>query len=81
MSSDGDSVRVRDYSLASNDTAQPIKNVVKDIHKSSFVTGGLIYNLVSSGALEEIIRASAIEWYNFTVLSAILNLISFSCVK
>lgn len=58
LSSEGDSVRVRDYSLASNDTAQSIKNVAKDTRKSSFATKELIYNLVSSGALEEIIRAS-----------------------
>jgi hypothetical protein len=57
MSSDGDSVRVRDYSLASNDTPQSIKNVARDIHKSSFATSELIHNLVNSGAFEEIIQA------------------------
>jgi hypothetical protein len=58
MSSDDNSVRVHDYSPASNDAAQSIKNVTRDIRKSSFVTRDLVHNLVSSGAFEEIIRAS-----------------------
>ena len=58
MSTDDNSVRVHDYSLASNDTAQLIKNVASDIRKSSSATRDLVHNLVSSGAFEEIIRAS-----------------------
>ena len=54
MSSDDDSVRVHDYSLASNDTAQSTKNIAGDIRKSSFDTTELIHALVSSGAFEEI---------------------------
>lgn len=55
--SDDDSVRVHDYSLASNDTAQSIKNIAGDIGKSSYATNELIHTLVSSGAFEEIARA------------------------
>ena len=57
MSSDDNSVRVHDYSLASKDAAQSIKNVTGDIRKSSFATKELIHTLVSIGAFEEIARA------------------------
>ncbi len=44
MSSDDDSVRVHEYSLASIDTAQSIKNIAGEIRKSSFATRYIRYS-------------------------------------
>src|SRR5438034_9014780 len=55
-SSDDNSVRIRDYSNASDQTEESIKNVAKGIRESSSSVRELILALTRSGAIEEIAR-------------------------
>src|SRR5919108_5887780 len=56
-SSNDNSVRIHDYSNTSDQAAESIKNVAKDIHESSSTVGELILTLIRSGAIEEMARA------------------------
>jgi methyl-accepting chemotaxis protein len=56
MSSNDDSVRIRDYSTTSDQTEESIKNVAKGIRDSSSSVRELILALTRSGAIEEIAR-------------------------
>jgi gas vesicle protein len=55
-SPDDNSVRIHDYSNTSDQAAESIKNVSKDIRESSSSLRELILTLIRSGAMEEMVR-------------------------
>ena len=56
-SSNDNSVRIHDYSDTSDQAAESIKNVAKDIRESSSTLNGLILTLLRSGTIGELARA------------------------
>jgi len=56
-SSNDISVRIHDYSDTSDQAAESIKNVAKDIRESSSTLNGLILTLLRSGTIGELARA------------------------